>query len=78
MDVDETQEEDPAAPQSPEKSQQELEPKVSEKEVESLVEELPKDANNAPKEPKDVPTPPQEEVKNDDKKTPTATTAIGM
>ena len=71
MEVVETQE--VAAP--PKEPQQEK-PKVSEKEVESLVEkELPTDAN-APKEPKDVP-PPREEVK-EDKKTSTATTAIGM
>ena len=74
MEVVETQE--VVAP--PPKEPQQEKPKVSEKEkVESLVEkELPTDANNAPKEPKDVP-PPREEVK-DDKKTSTATTAIGM
>ena len=71
MEVVETQE---VAP--PPKEPQQEKPKVSEKEVESLVEkELPTDAN-APKEPKDV-LPPREEVK-EDKKTSTATTAIGM
>ena len=73
MEVVETQE---VAPPPPPKEPQQDKPKVSEKEVESLVEkELPTDAN-APKEPKDV-LPPREEVK-EDKKTSTATTAIGM
>ena len=76
MEVDETQEEAGPPPAPPPSEYQQEKPKVSEKEVESLVEkELPTDAN-APKEPKDVP-PPREEVK-EDKKTSTATTAIGM